>query len=73
MANDGTIDTKIHKTHYGRLAIASKLASGIEIQYVLDEMRDQIGDSYQRIHLLTRKYITNIKMAFCEPSKKTPR
>ena len=81
---DGTMDAKIHKSHYGhnaslghlripesdRKAIASKLASGIEIQYVLDEIRDKIGDSYQRIHLLTRKDITNIKMAFCVQGNK---
>ena len=81
---DGTIDAKIHKSHYGhnaslghlripesdRITIASKLASGIEIQYVLDEIWDKIGDSYQRIHLLTRKDIINIKMAFCVQGNK---
>ncbi len=38
-----------------RLAIAAKLANGVGIQRILDDIRDSIGSSYPRIHLLTRK------------------
>ena len=37
---------------------------------MLDEIRDKIGDCYQRIQLLTRNDITNIKMAFCVQGNK---
>ncbi len=81
---DGSVNVTVHKTHYGhqtsmghlriseteRLAVAAKLANGVDIQHILDEIRDNMGDSYHRIHLLTRKDITNIKMAFCSGNKR---
>ncbi len=81
---DGTINVNVHKTHYGhqtsmghlriseteRLAIAAKLADGVGIQRILDDIRDSIGSSYHRIHLLTRKDITNIRMEFCSGNKR---
>ncbi len=66
------------KTHYGheislahlripekdRLAIAEKLTAGVEFQRILDDVRDSIGDTCKRIHLLTRKYLNNIEKAY---------
>jgi len=77
--NDGRTYATIHKSHYGheislghlripendRLAIAAQIADGVNFEHILDEIRDKIGNSYQRIHILTRKDVTNIKMTFC--------
>ena len=75
MTTDECLKVTIHKTHYGhrislghihipetdRLAIAGKLANGVDFQHILDNIRDKLGKSYQWIHLLTRKDITNIE------------
>lgn len=69
----------VNKTHYGhktslghlriaeqdRLAIAGKLSQGVDIQHILDNIRDKLGTSYTRIHLLTRKDVTNIEKTYC--------
>ena len=65
------LEVTIHTTHYGhrmslahvclsdsdKVAIAGKLSLGVDIQHILDDVRDNIGSKYQRLHLLTRKYI----------------
>ena len=79
MTKDDCLEVTIHKTHYGhrislghlripemdRLAIAGKLANGVDFQHILDNIRDKLGKSYQRIHLLTRKDIINIERTYC--------
>ena len=68
----------LHKTHYGhspslghlrisesdKLEIAGKLAQGITFERILDDVRDNLGERFDRIHLLTRKDITNIERSF---------
>ena len=72
------IQVLVHKTHYGhktslghlripdgeRLAIAGQLAQGVTFQHVLDNIRDKLGEQFERIHLLTRKDITNIERTY---------
>ena len=81
------LEVTIHTTHYGhrmslahvclsdsdKVAIAGKLSLGVDIQHILDDVRDNIGSKYQRLHLLTRKYIKNIERAYCVTAPKTPR
>ena len=58
-----------HKTALGhlripntdRLAIAGQIAQGVDFQHILDNIRDSLG---QRIHLLTRKDITNMERSY---------
>ena len=73
------LEVTIHTTHYGhrmslahvrlsdsnKVAIAGKLSQGVDIQHILDDVRDNIGSKYQRLHLLTRKDIKNIERAYC--------
>ena len=68
----------LHKTHYGhtaslghlrlkekdRLAVAGKLAQGVTFQRILDDVRDSVNGSFERMHLMTRKDIHNIDKAF---------
>lgn len=69
---------KTYSTHYGhekslghlrlldseRVAIAGQLARGVDFQHILDNIRDTLGGRFQRIHLLTRKDITNIEKGY---------
>ena len=48
-----------------KVAIAGKLSQGVDIQHILDDVRDNIGSKYQRLHLLTRKDIKKIERAYC--------
>ena len=66
------------KTHYGhecslghprlqtseREAIAGKLFQGVPSQHILDTIRSEVGSKFDRIHLTTRKDITNIERSF---------
>ena len=75
---DTTVNVLLHKTHYGhspslghlsisesdKLEIAGKLTQGITFQRILDDVRDNLGERFERIHLLTRKDITNIERSF---------
>ena len=75
---DNTLRVEVHTTHYGlekslghlRLrdsecaAIAGQLAQGVDFQHILDNKRDSLGREFKRIHLLTRKDITNIEKAY---------
>ena len=47
-----------------RTAIAQQLRQGIDFQHILDKIRDNVGKQFQRLHLLTRKYINNIEQAY---------
>ena len=47
-----------------RLAIARQLAQGVNIQHILDNIRDNLGTQFHRIHLLTRKDIYNIEKIY---------
>ena len=61
-----------HKTALGHLrlqqsdktAIAAQLAQGVNFQRILDNIRDNLGRDFKRIHLLTRKDITNIERTY---------
>ena len=73
------LEVTIHTTHYGyrmslahvhlsdsdKVAIAGNLSQGVDIQHILDDVRDNIGSKYQRLHLLIRKDIKNIEKAYC--------
>ncbi len=66
------------KTHYGhecrlgytrlqstlRQCVAGKLTQGVEVDRILDDVRDNIGGRLERIHLITRKDIANIERAY---------
>lgn len=67
-----------YHTHYGhklqlqhlsisnrkRDEIAAKLHLGISPDKILDEVRDNVGNSVERIHLLERKDISNLSRSF---------
>ena len=72
------LQVQVYKTHYGhkcslghirlpyshREAIAGRLSQGVTIEHILDSIRDNVGDSFERIHLTSRKDIRNIERAF---------
>jgi hypothetical protein len=74
----GILAVYICHTHYGhplsighipiqkdtRLAIASKLVSGVSGENIINNIRESIGSEIKRIYLLNRKDINNIKQAF---------
>ena len=65
-------------THYGhqtrlghirlgaqdRLQIAGKLAQGVTLDKILDDVRSSVSDNFKRVHLLQRKDIHNIERVF---------
>ena len=77
-AENNTLRVEVHTTHYGheksqghlrlthskRAAIAGQLAQGVDFQHILDNIWDSLGTECKRIHLLTRKDITNIEKAY---------
>ncbi len=76
--SDETLHVTICHTHYGhsqalghlrlpqadRLKIGGQLAQGVEFGRILDDIRDKVSGSFTRLHLVTRKDITNIERAF---------
>ena len=72
------VKVNICKTHYGhncslgytrlsetdRLTIAGQLAQGITFERILDNIRDNVGSKFERIHLTTRKDISNIERSY---------
>ena len=72
------IKVQVCSTHYGhntslghlrilesdRMAIAGQLAQGVDFQHILDNIRDNVGKEFHRIHLLTRKDIANIEKTY---------
>jgi len=44
--------------------IAGQLAQGVSFERILDDIRDTVGDRFNRIHLVTRKDIVNIERAY---------
>ena len=69
----GSIEVEMCNTHYGhktalghlRLQDSDKTAiAGQLFQYILDNVRDNLGKNFKRIHLLTRKDISNIERTY---------
>ena len=68
----------MHSTHYGHklslghlricdeehTAIAQQLRQGVDFEHILEKIRDNVGKQFQRLHLLTRKDINNIELAY---------
>ena len=42
-----------------RLQIAGKLAQGVTLDKILDEVRASVSDNFKRVHLLQRKDVHN--------------
>ena len=75
---DGKIHVNTCFTHYGhekdihhisltkrqRQHLASKLQQGVSKDKIMDEIRDNFGSEFQRIHLLERRDLHNIRHAF---------
>ena len=73
-----SIGAEICHTHYGHtnslghirlpesahLSIANQLTIGVAFDRILDDIRDNVGSKFDRIHLLTRKDIRNIEKAY---------
>lgn len=73
-----TLHATVCKTHYGhccslghirlplqeRKVIASKLAQGVGVQHILDNIRENVSSKMERVHLITRKDITNIERTY---------
>ena len=73
-----SIGAKICHKHYGHtnslghillpesahLSIANQLTIGVAFDRTLDDIRDNVGSKFDRIHLLTRKDIRNIEKAY---------
>lgn len=78
MAESGEVSVSICKTHYGhetamehirfnkrqRHEIAAKLKSGVSREKILDDIRDNVGMDFRKLHLLDRKDIGNIRNAY---------
>ena len=47
-----------------RLQIAGKLAQGVTLDKILDDVRSSVSDNFKRVHLLQRKDIHNIERIF---------
>ena len=76
--DSGRIEVHVCSAHYGhkkalghlrllesdKTAIAGQLAQGVDFQHILDNIRDTLGKEFNRIHLLTRKDITNIERTY---------
>ena len=74
----GKVDVSICTSHYGhelsmehirlnkrqRHGIAPKLAQGVALEKILDEIRDNVGMDFRKIHLLDRKDIGNIRNSY---------
>ena len=72
------VHARICNTHYGhefklghlrlqqlqRQAIAGQIAQGVTFEHILDQIRDNIDHNLERIHLLTKKDMSNIERAF---------
>ena len=51
-------------TEKERLVIAGKLTKGVTFERILDDIRNSLDTSVERIHLATRKDISNIQQAY---------
>ena len=74
----GTVNVHVCKTHYGhehrlghlriptgqRQALAGQIVQGVTFEHVLDQIRDSVCQRFERVHLLTRKDLSNIERAF---------
>ena len=73
-----TLCVEYCKTHYGhtfqlghlrmaekdRKDIAMKLQQGISFYHILNTIRTSVGSKFDRIHLLTKKDISNIRLGY---------
>ena len=73
-----TILVEVCHSHYGhtqtlghlrlpevaRQKISGQLAQGVTFERILDDIRDNVGSRFNRIHLFTRKDIANIEKAY---------
>ncbi|XP_063969505.1 uncharacterized protein LOC135157532 isoform X1 [Lytechinus pictus] len=71
----GSVGVVLTKTHYGhgedlghlklsqeeRIAIGQKLAQGISVDRILDDIRSSLSSSLERHHLVTKKDVKNIE------------
>ena len=78
VVDGGVVNATVCKTHYGhateiehirfnrrqRGEIAAKLAQGVSRDKILDDIRDNVGFDFRKIHLLDRRDIGNIKNAY---------
>lgn len=48
----------------GYQRICGQLAQGVTFERILDDIRDNVGTRFDRIHLVTRKDIANIEKAY---------
>ena len=76
--DDGKITADICLTHYGhetelqhlnipngvRQQIAAKLKQGVRTDKILDNIRDSVGEKFNREHLVEEQDIRNIAIAF---------
>lgn len=72
------IQAEVCSTHYGhstnlehlrlpeivRLSVAAQLTQGVSLQKILDNVRDNVTGNWKRVHLLSRKDITNIEKSY---------
>ena len=73
-----SVKAEVCHTHYGhqtrlghirlgaqdRLQIAGKLAQGVTLDKILDDVRSSVSDNFKRVHLLQRKDNHNIERIF---------
>ena len=74
----GTVAVEICYTHYGhqedlqhiwltkrqRKNIAAKLQQGVTITKILDDIRNSVGEKFEKVHLVDKRDIRNIGNAF---------
>ena len=76
--DDNTVDAEVCYTHYGhqvelwharitkgwRRGTAAKIQKGVSKEKILDDIRDDIGSSFFRHHLVDNADLNNIKRSF---------
>ena len=54
----------LQSTQRESINIAGKLAQGVKVEHILDDIRGNLGERLERIHLITRKDIASIERAY---------
>ena len=44
--------------------MAGQIAIGIDLNNILDKIRNSVNNQLERVHLITKKYLINIEKAF---------
>ena len=52
-------------------ALAGQIAQGVTFEHILDQIRDSVCQRFERVHLLTRKDLSNIEHLDCEEVRNT--